>query len=416
MSAQQKQHHGPTPGQGEVHVTWGHRFRWTADHLSREEYNRLRMTYDELAEDCLDILESKFAPAHAKPSSPIDAYALLEKHHAEDPTLSRLWSEVTELPPWVDWEQIARGQDLYYRYGAATLTALAYQSLIGGTGSSGDVSEVLTRTGGFAVKAARRRLLETQQFSLQVTESLASVRPGGAGFATALRVRFLHARVRRRIMQLAATRPSYYSAEKHGVPVNDADSIGTIAAFSSNLIWGGLPRQGIYLRPQEILDYLALWRLVGLYMGVPTDHFATPEKAKAIMEINLLYSYNPTPTSKMLAWNMIRALELEPPFYASRALIEVNLRWLNGNELADAMDISRPTPYYWALRAGQTVYFAAMCYINRSIPLFDRWQIRTFRRELWSMVLDEKKNGLGRLSVFDFKYSWCHVPGVLHNS
>jgi hypothetical protein len=79
---------------------------------------------------------------------------------------------------------------------------------------------------------------------LDRTSSLDSIKPGGAGQASSIRVRLLHAAVRRRIMKLAKERPEYYSIESFGIPINDLDSIGTIVTFSATLIWLGFPRQG----------------------------------------------------------------------------------------------------------------------------------------------------------------------------
>lgn len=53
------------------------------------------------------------------------------------------------------------------------------------------------------------------------------VKEWGQGFASTLRVRFLHASVRRRILRLARESPSYYSVETHGIPISDFDCIGT---------------------------------------------------------------------------------------------------------------------------------------------------------------------------------------------
>lgn len=97
------------------------------------------------------------------------------------------------------------------------------------------ITEVLARTGGFSPKVAKHRLYETTQHILQVTSSLPSIQQLGEGFASSLRVRLLHASVRRRILALAAQKPSYYLVEEYGIPVNDLDCIGTIATFSATL-------------------------------------------------------------------------------------------------------------------------------------------------------------------------------------
>lgn len=144
---------------------------------------------------------------------PRDLYAILRDHEETDELLHRFWREVNTVPSWVDWEQIKRGQDVFYRYGGATLTGLAYQSLLGGMGAA-RVVETLARTGGFSTKVARGRLFETTQHILQCTKSVESIQPGGDGFASTIRVRLLHAAVRNRIMKLASQKPSYYNVEE----------------------------------------------------------------------------------------------------------------------------------------------------------------------------------------------------------
>ena len=153
------------------------------------------------------------------------------------------------------------------------------------------------------------------------------------------------------------------------------DCIATIGTFSATLIWLSLPRQGIFLRQQEIKDYIALWRLIAHYTGTPTDFFETPAAARTVMESLLLYEISPSPTSKILAGNIIRCLECQPPTYASRSFLEVNARWLNGNELCDKLGLDRPSVYYWALMAGQCLFFMAVCYGYRSIKTLDTRKI-----------------------------------------
>ncbi|TAQ89138.1 hypothetical protein B7494_g2529 [Chlorociboria aeruginascens] len=275
---------------------WGYRFQWTPFHMSAEEMHPMKFSYDILGEECLSRLDSisphsgelprsqSRLPNHenAEQKPKRDLYALLQEHAPNDHKLRELWDEVNTIPDWVDWNQIARGQDVFYRYGGPALTALAYQSLLGGMAAS-RVTEVLARTGGFSTKVARQRIYETTQHVLQVTKSLHSIKPGGAGHISSVRVRLLHAAVRKRIMKLTKERPEYYEVEAFGIPINDLDSAATISTFSATLIWLGFPRQGIWLRHQEILDYLALWRLVAYYLGAPTHFFETPAKAKGHM-------------------------------------------------------------------------------------------------------------------------------------
>ena len=251
---------------------------------------------------------------------------------------------------------------------------LAYQSLLGGMGAA-RVTEVLARTGGFSPTVAKHRLYETTQHILQVTKSLESIKPGGAGHASSIRVRLLHAAVRRRIMKLASEKPSYYSVADYGIPINDLDCIATITTFSTTLIYLGFPRQGIFLRPQEIIDFIALWRLVAHYLGTPTSYFATPESAKCIMDSIFISEIRPSETSKILANNIILALESQPPAYASRDFLNASARWLNGKDLSDALGLGNPGWYYFGLVAGQCIFFCIVCYTYRSVEYLDRRKI-----------------------------------------
>lgn len=235
--------------------------------------------------------------------------------------------------------------------------------------------ETLARTGGFAPHVARHRLFETTQHLLQCTQSIGSIQPGGAGHASSIRVRLLHAAVRQRIMSLAQQRPEYYDVAKWGIPINDLDCIATIGTFSATLIWLSLPRQGIWLRQQEVVDYIALFRYIGYLTGTPIEAFETPEKARVFMESLLMNEISPSETSKVLANNIITCLEGQPPSYASRSFLEANSRWLNGNELCDRLGLGKPGLYYWALVAGQCLFFTCICYFYRAIPYLDRRKI-----------------------------------------
>lgn len=434
--------------------TWGYDFKWTPDHRTREQLAHLMYSYDELASECLDILdeisppparpqkEDKQTTPETQPSQETESYeaplppekrspnicspeeppppgpaspdsqprthvasgpshrdyfALLQAHRASHPTLTCLWTELNTVPAWVDRAQLARGQEVFYRYAGPAIVGLTFQSLLGGMGGY-RVVETLSRTGGFGVRVARRRLLETFQHILLVTRDLDSLTPGeGDGWVSSVKVRFLHASVRRRILQLAREgRQSekdgggrrYYDVARHGVPVNDLDSIGTIAAFSATLIWVSFPRQGIYLTAREKEDYVALWRYVGYLLGTPTDpYFASVAQAKAIMDSLMMTEIDPTPTSRVLANNIIAALANAPPSWASEEFLRAETRWLNGWELSDALDVPRPGLRYTLMVGAQCALFMAVSYASRMVPAWDRRRIAGLKGRLRRTVV-----------------------------
>ena len=210
---------------------------------------------------------------------------------------------------------------------------------------------------------------------LQVTQSIESIQPGGAGHIACLRVRLLHAAVRQKILKLAKQKPSYYDVERLGVPINDLDCMATIATFSATQIWLSLPRQGIWMKDQEVIDFIALFRFIAYLLGVPTDFFQTPDRAKRVMEVLMLYEIKPSETSAILASNIISSLENQPPTFASRSFLEANSRWLNGHKLCDALRLGRPGLYYYILVFGQCIFFMTVCYFYRAIPYLDKRKI-----------------------------------------
>ncbi len=117
-------------------VKWGYKFYWTDKHLSRQETDPLRFEYDELGAAALEKLQNISAQnnerkvAQGDRSKP-DLYALLRDSHETDPVLSKFWNELHTVPVWVDWKQIARGQEFFYRYAAANLTGFALQGFVG---------------------------------------------------------------------------------------------------------------------------------------------------------------------------------------------------------------------------------------------------------------------------------------------
>jgi hypothetical protein len=356
-------------------------------------------TYDTLAAECLDRLDSQsISPGY-------DVYEWLKIHASTDDKLDELWKSLHEVPDWVDWDQISRGQDFFYRYAGPAIVALTFHSLLGGMGS-GRVVETLKRTGGFGTRVSRRRLLDTFQFVLAVTSSLAAVQPGGVGFASAVRVRLLHAAVRRRILSLKSQRQDYFDTARYGVPISDLDSLGTVAAFSSALVWIGLARQGVFPRTDETADYMALWRWVGHLLGAPTATFLDGSlgRARTLMESILLAEEQHAPpgdTSRLLAANIVAGLARQPPAYASAEFLHAEARWLNGSRLSDALGIPRPPLFYTALVAAQCVFFMSLCYVSRSVSRWDTAAIARRRHVLPHLTASQTG---GEVAMHRFQY------------
>ncbi|KAG8424882.1 hypothetical protein J3458_001638 [Metarhizium acridum] len=393
-----------TKGDGKEYHYWDYTFEWTDKHMAANELNSWILKYDSLADNCNEILTKLMHSSHSDAGNIFkrDSYALLQENHKSDPRLSELWTQINTVPDWVDWAQIQRGQDIYWRYLIPISNALTYQSLLGGLGAI-RVGETIARTGGFGAQVVRRRLLETFQYTLQVNSNAEGMKPGGKGHLACVRVRLLHSAVRLKIMSLAAQDPTYYDMHKYGPPINDLDSFGTIHTFSSAVIWQGLPRQGIYLSNQDAEDYIALWRLVAYYMGVPTEPFKTAAAAKVAHEWLLVNEFAPSDTGRMLARNIVIGLENTGPAYASKEYMDAMARLLNGDRLSDELHIPRTSLYYRLLMWGYCYWVQLQARTIQKIPFIDRFLIARRRKVTWDYLMGES-GGLGKETLFDFKY------------
>lgn len=274
---------------------------------------------------------------------------------------------------------------------------------MGENSAASGVVEVLVRTGGFSTSVLRRRLLETFQLILQVTEKIDSIKPGGEGHTTTIRVRLLHSAVRERIMKLADTHPSYFYVSKFGVPVNTLDSIHSIATFCCNHMWLQLPRMGVYPSQQEIADYIALFRYVGYLLATPDKYFATVEQAKATMESMLLHELQITNTSLVVGYNFVQCVKDMPPLNISAGFIEAGSRVLNGDELCDSLGFGRPCLISYACFWGYCWFVRILALTQWLCPHLDEAIVNYFRKTLHQVII-RHRGGLGRPSKLDFKF------------
>lgn len=103
---------------------WDYSFHWTDLHRSADELRPMVFTYDGLADECVQLLNK--IPTDGDSDRPFkkDLYGLLRDHADEDPRLQELWTQVNTVPNWVDWDQIQRGQDIFFRYGLPILNVV----------------------------------------------------------------------------------------------------------------------------------------------------------------------------------------------------------------------------------------------------------------------------------------------------
>lgn len=86
----------------DIRKAWGRSFTWSPLHPTPEQQAAIRERWDTLADEALvrlNLVREKR-----------DLYMTLKEDHQTDDVLTKLWSEANDIPEWVDWEQIERGQ------------------------------------------------------------------------------------------------------------------------------------------------------------------------------------------------------------------------------------------------------------------------------------------------------------------
>jgi hypothetical protein len=180
-----------------------------------------------------------------------------------------LLDEVCDVPAWVDWSTCDRGGEMLMRVGVLGGAVLGSHSLVLGYASpAGNKPLVLS---GRLKEQALRRLNETARF-VQAVCRPGGMRPFADGWQITVKVRLIHAQVRRMIL-----RSGRWNESAWGAPVNQHDMAGTTLLFSI-AIMEGLRKLGVRIDSEEGERYIHLWRWVGRVIGVDSHLLPVSEQ------------------------------------------------------------------------------------------------------------------------------------------
>ncbi|GAA6015880.1 hypothetical protein JCM11491_007224 [Sporobolomyces phaffii] len=283
---------------GQVFRKWDFVSEFNRDCLRPSEIEPLRFQSDALADRVVDQLGFVSRPGLAAGKDAYDAV----RDYVDDDSVERdpsdpvveFWREMNQLPPdgvcgfnrsedkaGVGHDRfcpldafgdapaeptLAEGQRVFWKYSGQIFSALMHFSLAGGF-SSPKLAAVMHETNYLtsdAKEATYKRLLETTLFVLDAMEDMTV--GTGRGWKSALRVRLLHAQVRRRILTNRG-RYNKYDAERDGVPINQADLLAVLGAFAVGPVWS-MARNGFPMSPREREAFRVAWRHVGYYLGI----------------------------------------------------------------------------------------------------------------------------------------------------
>lgn len=176
--------------------------------------------------------------------------------------LRDFFSTVETMPPWVDPELLRRGQRAMRRGGADGMYIARDVSLLGGYQFSG-FNKTLLRTGALE-KGSNKRFAETMQWAMDVIAE-DGLGPLGVGYRSTIRVRLIHAFVRRHVGAMPDWR-----TDEWGVPVNQTDMAATLigALIAPPAASLGM---GILTAPEDLDAVAHLTRYVGWLIGVEDE-------------------------------------------------------------------------------------------------------------------------------------------------
>ncbi|KAF9931476.1 hypothetical protein FBU30_010092 [Linnemannia zychae] len=290
---------------------WDFDILWTELHLPASRLEPLRKIGDPLADNALEVLKIKPGDDALKA---LRAYLSLPEEEQESPAPRLLMQQLMTVPEWVDWEQIQRGQEVFWRYSLYIVHILLHFSLAGGFAIP-KITKVLNSTGYLSGTHTKQRVYETSQFVHDVVHSIDYLQPGtGVAWESIVQVRFLHAGVRARLSKISRAHSKYYNIEEHGVPINQEDLLGTMFSFS-NTVWRVMEvKLDVFMTSQEREDYLHLWRYVGYMIGVDDILGAgrTPERADACLESIVLHLSDPDEESGQLCKILLKSVASKP--------------------------------------------------------------------------------------------------------
>lgn len=254
--------------------------------------------------------------------------------------LRRFFARAEEVPSWVDFEEIRLGALAYQRFGILGMIVLSAWSLINGYHSSAAVKP-LAFTGQLRHNA-QRRLAETARFVSEATQ-VDGLRKGRPGYEISLRVSLIHAHVRS-----ACLHSDEWRTDEWGVPINQADMLGTLLEFSL-LMMDGAQRLGFLVGGRERQAILSLWRYCGHLSGVDPwllGHLRSEAETRRIAELIRMVQPGPDEDSLTLTRQLLKVPQQNARGAGPGALgVAVSrfhnglARALNGKEIADNLGI-----------------------------------------------------------------------------
>ena len=260
--------------------------------------------------------------------------------------LEALFQQLEHIPFWADRERCNLGGATFLRcrLGFAVLAMLSLPIIY--SWPAGNKPLALS---GQLVHRASQRLKDTTRYVFAVCQADGLAR-FSEGFAMTVRVRLIHAQVRRLLLESGQWR-----SEVWGAPINQCHMAGTNLMFSVGVL-DGLTRLGYRFARVEREALIHLWRYAGYLLGVDNELLVADE-FEGHRLLDTMFSFEPRPDedSRALVDALMQtSFEYVQGFRVGRHC-SVNLcygisRALMGNEHAEALAYPK-TGWRWLVPA-----------------------------------------------------------------
>jgi hypothetical protein len=332
----------------------------------REGYERARAVNPELAERYLahTTIGDPEADAMMDELATIDAdegFRFLQAGMDQErdvlrdapPTVQSFFQGIETPPDWVDLESYSAGVHLFHKNSKLLLAGMLGGVLV--EGFSTNIAKSFFITGRLRDQGVRR----LQQNNRQMIELFF---PGGLtregdGWKLSVRVRLVHAQVRRLLAQ-----SEDWQHDEWGVPLSAAHVGFAITAFSARLL-KHMRSLGASYSEEEARSFMQIWRYSGHLMGIPdTILFEGEEDALDLFRIGVLCEPTPSTESVVLANSLVNSAPLVAGITSSderrslSAYVYHVSRALIGDELAEQLNYP-PEPLHFSTSFAVLAWF-----------------------------------------------------------
>ena len=251
-------------------------------------------------------------------------------------------------PEWLDRSALAPGVRAFQRNSVAVLSAFVTGVLIDGFSTL--ISKSFVQTGRIFDDGVWR-LKQNNRHQMEIFWP-GGLERHGDGWKLSVRIRFVHAQVRRLLAQTED-----WEHDAWGVPISAAHLGYAVACFAARTVKHS-EALGAHYSPEERASFHAAWRYAGYLMGIPeTILFADESHALHIYRIGSMCEPPPTPDAVVMTNALINSAplvagidEAEARNKLVKGVIYPVSRGLIGNELANQLNFpaSRlPFPLFW---------------------------------------------------------------------